>query len=106
MERFITNIHNRDVFIYKDPFKTITPKNFTVEWGAEIEMRSWGIKEIDTMIYSVKGMLEIEDKAGNFTGLEFNSKGWKILNELKVENDYLCPVDIGIDYKKKTIEVS
>jgi hypothetical protein len=94
-------------------FKSVVPENsvhviadefhdasgcFTVEWTADIELRSWGIKSIEPLVHMVSGMLSRLDE--DAVPEDFISDGFEI-----EEHFILAPKSITIDIPNKTILV-
>jgi hypothetical protein len=83
-----------------------------IEWEAEVDARTWGVKCIDIFVHKVTGRIEWEaleeDENEDIItgGFDFSSEGWVIKSELK-PSDYGCirPEAIVLDFARKEINI-
>lgn len=73
----------------------------TINWGFDLDIRSWGLKDIDIYVKSV--VIEYEDDTGAFRQREFSSDNIS-LDVNKTDKKSIYP--ISIYYTKSACEVS
>ena len=120
---FTTEIKTQDIYLGADVLlckhldidksTDISDKNATatIKWHIDIETREWGVKGISIFIddVSISGEVEyydIEDvECEDKIYKEFNCEGFKLINEMEIDGDFICPSDVDVDFSKKTITI-
>jgi len=106
---FSTEVKEISVWLWDDS-KEFNYGVITVNWNCDVEMREWGIKSIGAYVTTIRGYIEILhlDKDGEIIKeeeIDVNELGFDIESELELEDGFLCPSDIDIDFKDKTITI-
>jgi hypothetical protein len=86
--------------------------DFIVVWDLDMESRSWGVKNIGTVIKTISGTILVEDFDTREVVLEEtinvgpDNNEWTIENKMSIEGGSIYPTSLEINFAKKTIEVS
>lgn len=108
METFENKITDITTYYEPEGIEEITG-TITIHWNYEMEMRSWGLKGAIGYISKLEGNLFYNYEDDKEEEIEINSLGFEIESEgfedKKISDD-ICPFDIEINYKDKTITVN
>jgi hypothetical protein len=86
--------------------------DFVVTWDLDMEGRSWGIKNIGSVIKNISGIVLVQDFDTKEVMLEEtinvgpDNQEWTIENKMAVDGGALYPNSIEISFAAKTIVVS
>ena len=85
---------------------------FTIEWEFYTELREWGVKDIGVYATKVYGEVEVnfwtedDNHEVKTEDLTSDDEGWELNTQNDIEwGNCICPQDIEVDYKEKTITV-
>jgi len=108
METFENQITNIITYYEPNGIEEITG-NITAYWNYDMEMRSWGLRGAISYISKLVGSLFYNYEDGREEEVDINSLGFEIVTngfEDKKISDDICPSDIEVNYKDKTITVN
>jgi len=124
-ESFTTPIEGEKISLYREEsyekFKSLVlgdeesvgevlrPSSAKVDWGLNLDLRDWGIKDISISIKNVIVDVDVvsEGEAG-YQSITINSaeEGFNIINELKIEQgSTVIPHEIEIYFASKEVRV-
>lgn len=89
--------------------EVLRPSSAKVDWGLDLDLREWGVKNISISIKNVVIDVDVvsEGEAG-YQSITINAieEGFNIVNELKIEQgSTIIPYEIEIDFASKEVRV-
>jgi hypothetical protein len=95
--RFCTRLKEPHVVVVSKDFRD-ADGDFHIDWTAELEVRSWGIKSITPVVHSVTGVLSASDST------ELPTEFLATSDSFAIETTFtLAPKTVTIDLDAKTI---